>query len=97
MKYGLYAMRDQKAGFLQPTVELNDEIAIRNFKLAVTRSKDSLFFTEPQDFSLYRIGSYETDTGVLSFSKTEPVVIALATEFALKDKDGEIYDISNPV
>lgn len=60
----LYAMRDVKAGFLTPTLESTDEIAIRNFQMAFKSARqDSLLFGFPEDYSLYRIGDYDTDSG----------------------------------
>ena len=79
MKYGVYAIKDVKTGFLQPTVEMNDKVAIRNFAFAVHRTKDSLFYTFPEDYSLFRIGYYETDTGELERCDLE--VLAPATYF----------------
>ncbi|UPW41655.1 nonstructural protein [Peromfec virus RodF8_29] len=60
MDYGVYAMRDARIGFLSPTIEINDDVAIRNFYHAVTHS-DGVLDSFANDFSLYRIGSYESD------------------------------------
>ena len=62
MKYGIYVIRDQRTSFLTPTVDLNDASAMRNFEHAV-QDKHSLFFSHVEDYSLYRIGTYDTDTG----------------------------------
>lgn len=62
MIYGIYAMRDGKSSFLSPNVDLNDATAIRNFDTAIKRSNDVMHF-HPQDFQLYRIGHFDTDTG----------------------------------
>lgn len=62
IKYGMYAIRDVKTGFLAPTLDMNDEAAIRNFEHACMRA-DSLFFTHAADYSLYRIGTYIAETG----------------------------------
>lgn len=64
MKYGVYSMRDNKTGFLTPTLDQNDQSAIRNFEHAC-QNTDSLFFTHPGDYSLWKIADYETDTGEL--------------------------------
>lgn len=64
MKYGVYSMRDNKTGFLTPTLDQNDQSAIRNFEHAC-QNIDSLFFTHPSDYSLWKIADYETDTGEL--------------------------------
>lgn len=62
MKYGIYVIRDQRTSFLTPTVDLNDASAMRNFEHAV-QDKNSLFFSHIEDYSLYRIGTYDTDNG----------------------------------
>lgn len=62
MIYGLYAIRDTKTGYLTPTVDHNDSSARRNFEHAVNQT-ESLFYSHPADYSLYKIGVYDTDTG----------------------------------
>lgn len=62
MKYGIYVIRDQRTSFLTPTVDMNDATAMRNFEHAI-QDKNSLFFTHVEDYSLYRIGTYDSDTG----------------------------------
>ena len=62
MKYGIYVIRDQRTSFLTPTVDMNDASALRNFEHAV-QDKNSLFFSHVEDYSLYRIGTYDSDTG----------------------------------
>lgn len=64
MIFGVYAMRDIKTGFMTPSLDPNDDAAVRNFYHAVSQSAGVLF-TFPVDFSLYRIGSFDSDTGVL--------------------------------
>lgn len=62
MIYGVYAVKDRLTGFLPPTYDYSDGSAIRNFKFAVNNA-DSLFFKSPEDYSLYKIGNYNSDTG----------------------------------
>lgn len=65
MIFGVYAIRDVKSGFLQPTVELNDQVALRNFAHACMQG-ESLFFTHAADYSLYKIGTFNSETGILT-------------------------------
>lgn len=65
MIYSVFAVRDFKTGFLTPTVDVNREAAVRNFEHAVLNSEDSLFFSHPEDYALFEIGQYDTDTGRL--------------------------------
>ncbi|ALS03451.1 VP5 [Gokushovirus WZ-2015a] len=62
MKFNVYAIRDVHTGFLSPTFEINDAVAMRNFSHAVQQS-ESVLFTHASDYSLYRIGVFNSDTG----------------------------------
>lgn len=66
MILGIYAIRDKKTGFLSPTVDQNDAAARRNFEHAMM-NEQSLMFSHAEDYALYRVGSYDTDTGVIAF------------------------------
>lgn len=78
MLYGVYSMRDVKTGFLTPTIELSDAAAARNFTHTVCNS-EGLLNTFAQDFSLYKIGEFETDTGVLTPIRPSVLVIEGST------------------
>lgn len=65
MKMGMYAIRDAKTGYFAPTVEVNDFAAVRNFEHAVTNG-DSLLFSHSDDFDLFKIGEYDSDSGLVS-------------------------------
>lgn len=73
MKKYVYAVRDNKVGFLTPTVEDADAIAIRAFAFSVNNSGGIVGFA-PSDFDLYRIGCYDTETSVIS-PEVPPVLI----------------------
>lgn len=64
MVLGIYAIRDVKVGFLTPTVEQNERVAIRNFSHAVANSQ-SVLSSYAKDFALYRLGTYDNDTGAI--------------------------------
>lgn len=78
MKANLYSVRDikmQKYGM--PFVALNDDIAKRT--LASTIKAGGTTISEfPEDFQLYKLGSYDDDTGEL---ETNNEFLANATEF----------------
>lgn len=61
MKYGVYCIRDFKSGWLSPTVDINDQVAIRNFAYAVQHNE--LFSDFASDYSLFKIGDFDTDSG----------------------------------
>ncbi len=62
MKYGIYSIFDEAAGiFTAPTVDISDESAIRNFQKACSEAGSMMNF-KPSDFSLYAVGTWDTDT-----------------------------------
>lgn len=87
MKQRVYAIRDKKAGFLSPLVDVNDETAKRNFGFAVQRG-DSMFLAFPDDYDLYFIGEYETESGEISPCK--PLFVCSARNFLLKDVRSDV-------
>lgn len=62
MKIGLYAMRDNLSGFLAPFTEVNDQVAMRNFKFTMAR-ENTVYNYQPSDFSLYKLGEFDTESG----------------------------------
>lgn len=62
MKFGVYSIRDSKTGFMAPTVEVNDQVALRNFSHAIMQS-ESILFTHAGDFELFKVGEFDSDTG----------------------------------
>lgn len=65
MKYGVYSIRDARTGFLPPTVDQNDSSAMRNFAHACMQ-KESLLFSHIEDYSLCKIGEFDSSKGVIS-------------------------------
>lgn len=64
MNLGVYCMRDVKTGFMTPTFDVNDQTAIRNFSHSVVNS-DSILFSFAKDFSLYKLGEFDSDSGCI--------------------------------
>lgn len=62
MKYNVYCLKDEKVQFFPSLVcDIDDENAIRNVSLSF--AKVPITFGRPADYSLYRIGSFDTETG----------------------------------
>lgn len=78
MIYGLYAIKDEKIGFLQVMQDNNDNTALRNFQFAMTR-KDTMYNGFKKDFKLYKIGEFNTVSGVIH--AFEPHLLASADQF----------------
>ena len=65
MKYGIYSIRDSASGvFTAPTIDLTDNSAIRAFSQAANNS-DSMMNFCPSDFSLYRVGTFNVESGTI--------------------------------
>lgn len=64
MKFGVYAVRDLKVGFQSVTIQPNDATAVRGFESTVL-SSDSVLFTHAEDFSLFKLGEFDQDSGRL--------------------------------
>lgn len=64
MIFNIYAIKDLKTGFLPPTVEYNDNAAIRGFEHGC-KQVNSLFYTHPGDYQFWKLGSYDTESGEL--------------------------------
>lgn len=62
MPYGLYAIKDAKNGFMFPQTDANDETAIRNFSNALM-DKDSMLVRFASDFTLWKVGEFNSETG----------------------------------
>lgn len=80
MIYSIYSIRDLKTGFLQPTLDINDASAIRNFEHAVLHHEDSLFFSHPEDYSLFYLGSFDSETGEILAQDVDRTELCSAAE-----------------
>lgn len=64
MIFGIYAIKDAKSSFMPCTVDTNNATAIRNFENAVCQP-GSLLASHPNDFALFKLGSYDDVCGSL--------------------------------
>lgn len=62
MIFGVYSIRDSLSGFMNPTFEVNDAVAMRNFEHAVL-SSDTLLHSHAKDYDLIKIGSFNSESG----------------------------------
>lgn len=73
MKYPVYCVKDNKAGF-QPNllIEQNDASAVRGFSYAI--NNEGLMNYSPNDFDLFKIGLFDVETGMFDSLIPELVV-----------------------
>lgn len=75
MTFYVYAMRDALTGYMQPTFEVNDAVAMRNFRSSVLNSRSgNLLNSDPQDFSLYKIGEFDSESAQLHAMEPMPIL-----------------------
>lgn len=84
MIYNVYSVRDSKVGFGNPFVDASDPSAKRGFFFAFSNPSSLVNFS-PADFSLYRIGTFDSDSGVIE--KILPEYVCCAIDFVGKDKN----------
>lgn len=65
MIYPIYSVRDLKGDFYAPRIEQNEGSAIRWFSMTVN-TPETLTNFAPADFQLYYIGTFESDTGLIT-------------------------------
>lgn len=75
MIYGVFCIRDAKTGFMTPTVDLNADSAIRNFAHSLLAAP-SVVTTFSQDFDLYQLGSFDSQSGDLVPCATPSFVVS---------------------
>lgn len=66
MIYNIYAIKDDASTFLAPTIDATDATAIRQFKAALSNAENSIMYCNKKDFSLYKIGTYDSETGLIT-------------------------------
>lgn len=79
----IYVLRDKLTGYLAPMVDDNDNIAKRNVAHALQLDSTLTVHSKLTDFSLCRIGEYNTDTGVII--PISPEVVCEITELVVKE------------
>ena len=79
MKISIYSIHDALNGFGNPTLQNNDASAMRQFAEVF---KD---IYSPQDYSLYKLGEFDTDSGEIE--TIIPMLVCRATDFVKGDKE----------
>lgn len=77
----IYSIKDNVSGFTQPTFELYEPAALRNFSFAVNQSGMMNF--KPEDYSLWHVGTFDSETGVID--PVDPKLIVHGSEVVRND------------
>lgn len=75
MRLGIYSIRDNLTGFLTPVVEQNDSVARRNFEHAIMNPQ-SLMHSHVSDYDLYKLGYFDTESGVVEQAVPIELIVA---------------------
>ena len=70
-------MRDHMTGYMNPFVATNEGVAKRDFKILVNDRDQKLAFN-PQDFDLYKLGEFDTETGKIKPCEPDLLVTGLS-------------------
>lgn len=85
MVYPIFVIKDSKVGFMNPAVDQNDFTAIRNLRVAMS-DDHSIIKLHASDFSLYKIGTFDSESGIIdAFPSPEFVADAISLK---EDNDG---------
>lgn len=77
MKHNIYSIYDSKAEvYTLPFFQTNDAMALRLFADWVN-NKDHTFGKHPEDYTLFKTGSYEDSTGMLTQDHIESLTNGL--------------------
>lgn len=71
MTLKLYAIKDKLNGYLFPNHYPNDETARRAMKLV--REEDQMIKSNPDDYEMWYIGTYETESAIMENNDIYPV------------------------
>lgn len=64
MERNIYCVQDRLNGFMTPYLDISDASAKRGFLHSMANAaKDSLLFSHPEDYSLYKLGVFNTESG----------------------------------
>lgn len=74
MIFNLYAIKDELSEFAAPLCIEDDAQAVRFFKNKVFENR--MMMDNPEDFSIWKIGKYETETAIVTYSAPEKIISA---------------------
>lgn len=65
MKVNIYSIKDEKVSFTSLVTNRTDGAARRDFAVAINDPAQRSFNYSPSDFALYRVGTFDIDTGII--------------------------------
>lgn len=86
MIYNLYSIKDELSEFAAPFTITDDNQAKRFWRSEIVY-KRQIMMDNPEDYSLYKVGKFETETGIVTY--TAPEKIESAKSFVRKKEEKE--------
>lgn len=65
MVYKIFCIKDTMVGFMQPFLQVNEAVAVREFTNIVNSEGSSIVSQNFKDMELYCLGSFNQDTGTI--------------------------------
>lgn len=75
MIYGLYSVKDERTDYNAPFQARTDEEAKRNFA-AIVNDKNTTVGQFPEDYSLYKVGTFNSENGYIIGMEPELLIRA---------------------
>lgn len=94
MIHAVLAVYDEKAeAFAAPFFQQSDVLAIRAF-IAAARDPESLLYKFPRDYGLYKLGTYDDNTG--RFENLERPLQLMSAQQAQAGDDAPAHQLVDP-
>ncbi len=78
MKFNIYTIFDQCSGlYSRPSCDVSDGSAIRQFQDLATSTEDHPVANHPEDYTLYRIGTFDDANGKINPETNSMLATAL--------------------
>lgn len=65
MDYKIFCIKDTMVGFMQPFIQVNEAVAVREFSNIVNSVGSSIVSQNYKDMELYCLGTFNQDTGII--------------------------------
>ena len=90
MRKSLYCVFDRKAdAYMEPFNSANDALALRAFAAAVS-DKGHAFYLHAEDFTLWRIGEFDHETGTVAGTIPEQIESAFQVKRRIETREREM-------
>lgn len=88
-KLKVYSVKDVKIGtYKKPFFSGHDEIAKRDFRLAVNDDRTSLYYS-PADFELWYLAEFDEDRGIFIEGGAQLIETAIGAKMSVPEREGE--------